>query len=121
MSTSKSLSTIYRQEYLAFQNAKYRCTNPDNNSYENYGGRGIEFRFSSFAEFFAEVGSRPSPEHSIDRFPDNDGHYEKGNVRWATIHQQLNNRRAPQKRTQPEILTPLLVDLRTAAQMLSVS
>ncbi|MEO1525788.1 MAG: hypothetical protein AAFX06_10140 [Planctomycetota bacterium] len=79
-------------EYVSWSGAKSRCQNPNDINYQNYGGRGIEFRFGSFEEFFAEVGLKPSHEHSIDRI-DSDGHYEPGNVRWATVKQQCNNTR----------------------------
>jgi hypothetical protein len=72
--------------------ARQRCTNPNHVSYKNYGGRGIEFRFESFKEFIEEIGLRPSPELTLDRI-DNDGHYEAGNVRWATRLEQNSNRR----------------------------
>ena len=78
-------------EYTAFSNAKNRCTNPNFDFWKDYGGRGIEFRLASFEEFFAHIGSRPTPEHSLDRI-DNDGHYEVGNIRWATREEQLANR-----------------------------
>jgi hypothetical protein len=66
--------------------------------YENYGERGIRvcgrwLGKTGFANFLADVGPRPSPSHSLDRFPDNDGDYEPGNVRWATLEEQHNNRR----------------------------
>jgi hypothetical protein len=79
-------------EYKAWQNARERCTNPNKDSYSYYGGRGIEFLFTAFEEFLAEVGLRPSDQHSIDRI-DVDGHYAPGNVRWATAKQQANNKR----------------------------
>ena len=69
-------------EYRAFNGAKSRCNNSANPSYKNYGGRGIQFKFSSFEEFINHVGFRPSGNHSIDRI-NNNGHYEIGNVRWA--------------------------------------
>lgn len=80
-----------KSEYTAYTSAKGRCNNPNNNRYKDYGGRGIEFRFTDFEEFYAEVGDKPSPKHSLDRI-DNDGHYEKGNVRWATPIEQGRNR-----------------------------
>lgn len=82
----------YTPEWFIFHAAKQRCTNPKHRSFRDYGGRGIEFRFRSFEEFYEEVGPRPSNEHSIDRI-NNDGHYEPGNVRWATPEQQKNNKR----------------------------
>lgn len=51
--------------------------------------RGIEFRFESFDEFFAEVGRRPTPKHSLDRIKNN-GHYEKGNVHWEQSKPVIN-------------------------------
>lgn len=81
-------------EYNSYLNAQSRCENKGNAGYLNYGGRGIEFRFRSFEEFIAEVGPRPAPKksYSLDRI-DNDGHYEPGNVRWATRKEQNANRR----------------------------
>lgn len=77
--------------------AKQRCTNPNDVGYANYGGRGIEFRFESIAQaadwIIANMGYRPSKEHSIDRI-DVNGHYEAGNLRWATSTEQANNKRA---------------------------
>ena len=81
-------------ESYAYYAARRRCQDPTHRSYPMYGGRGIQFRFNSFDEFFEEVGPKPSPKHSIDRFPNKDGDYEKGNVRWATLEEQTLNRRS---------------------------
>jgi hypothetical protein len=79
-------------EWVAFNNARSRCQRKSHPRYADWGGRGIEFRFDSFEEFYVELGPKPSPKHSVDRI-DNEGHYEKGNVRWATPIEQRNNRR----------------------------
>lgn len=88
-------------ELQSFFGAKDRCNNPNATSYKNYGGRGIKFKFDSFEQFFAELGPRPVAYtrrgkriyYSVDRI-NNDGHYEPGNVRWATMSQQMKNSRA---------------------------
>ena len=86
-------------EHTAYFAAKTRCTNPSSPSYHNYGGRGIKFLFTSFREFFDHIGPRPEGVHisgraiySLERI-DNYGHYELGNVKWATQKEQCNNRR----------------------------
>jgi hypothetical protein len=78
-------------EYQAYQSARKRCTVPSNPSYQVYRARGVQFLFDSFESFYAELGPRPSPKHSVDRI-DTRGHYESGNVRWATLNQQGRNR-----------------------------
>jgi hypothetical protein len=80
-------------EYTAYTNAKGRCQNVNHPDYLTYGGRGIEFRFESFEDFLTEVGRRPTAKHSIDRI-DYNGHYEKGNLRWATRTEQNRNKRS---------------------------
>ena len=81
-------------EFTVWQMMIQRCTNPRARGYARYGGRGIRVcaRWSgSFEAFLADVGPRPSLAYSLDRYPDNDGHYEPGNVRWATREQQQAN------------------------------
>jgi len=85
----------YTPEYHAWQNAKTRCNNPRFPGYKDYGGRGIKFLFDSFEQWFEELGLRPTPDHSVDRI-NNHGHYEPGNVRWATDQEQHANQR-PEK------------------------
>lgn len=81
----------YSREYTSYLAAKNRCNNSRAVKYANYGGRGIRFLFDSFEAFVAELGPRPM-RTSLDRI-NNDGHYEPGNVRWATDKQQSQNRR----------------------------
>lgn len=85
-----------RPEYGIWAGIIQRCTNTAIKRYADYGGRGIsicEKWRNSFAAFLSDVGDRPSPEHSIDRFPNNNGNYEPENVRWATRKQQAQNKR----------------------------
>ena len=78
----------------SYRNARLRCTKPYANYSDLYWERGVKFLFTSFEQFVACVGLRPSWRHSIDRWPDRHGNYEPGNVRWATSRQQIRNRRS---------------------------
>lgn len=85
------------QEFNIWWSMKERCNNQNNHAYNDYGGRGIRVcqRWENdFVLFLSDVGRRPSPKHTLDRFPNNDGNYEPGNVRWATKKQQSRNTRA---------------------------
>ena len=79
-------------EHRCFTAAKNRCRNPRNKDFAYYGGRGIKFKFASFEQFLSEVGPKPAPRYSIERI-NNDGNYEPGNVRWATLSEQNKNKR----------------------------
>lgn len=79
-------------EYEAYIGAKGRCSNSNDKSYINYGGRGIEFRYENFEQFITDVGRRPHSRHTLER-KNNNGHYELGNCKWATMSEQLKNRR----------------------------
>lgn len=83
-------------EYDIWKAMKQRCANQNNIGFQNYGGRGVsvcERWATSFKNFFEDMGPRPTPEHSIDRFPDMDGNYEPANCRWATPEEQTRNKR----------------------------
>jgi hypothetical protein len=76
--------------YKSWQSMKYRCEKrPD------YIANGITVCarwLESFENFLADMGERPSPDHSIDRI-DVCGNYEAANCRWATRSEQQRNRR----------------------------
>ncbi len=72
-----------------------RCNNPNNQSYSDYGGRGITVcpRWeSSYEHFLEHMGEKPSSEYTIERM-DNDKGYYPGNCIWATRATQNANKR----------------------------
>lgn len=87
-----------RPTYAAWASMIGRCYNPKYENYSNYGGRGIKvcdrwLGENGFSNFLKDMGARPSKNHSLDRYPNNDGYYELPNCRWATQLEQSRNRR----------------------------
>lgn len=100
-------------EYVAYMNAKHRCKAASGRTWEDYGARGIQFKFASFQEWLKELGARPGRGFSVDRI-NNNGHYEPGNVRWATRKQQEANKGMRRRQRAP---VPYEVRLKTAESM----
>jgi hypothetical protein len=91
----------HKTEYVTWQDMRYRCNNPNHQSYKRYGGRGIKVcdRWqgrSGFKNFLQDMGKRPSNKYSIDRI-DNDGDYTPDNCRWADSRTQSHNHIARQR------------------------
>lgn len=73
---------------------RQRCQNADDKAWVNYGARGIEFRFETVLACALWVKETLGLQRGLelDRI-DNDGHYEPGNLRYATRQQQARNTR----------------------------
>jgi hypothetical protein len=107
-------------EYKIWKGMIARCHNKNREAYARYGAKGVsvcpEWR-ADFAAFIADVGPRPSPSHSLDRYPDMHGNYEPGNCRWATAAEQTEN----QQDSISLILDGELMSLAEAARRLGIS
>lgn len=95
----KSHGMTGTKEYNCWLQMRHRCNNKNNQRYADYGGRGVRVfpdwdrPFGGFEAFFAYMGFCPPDKNSIDRWPDKNGHYVPGNVRWGDDEDQNNNKR----------------------------
>ncbi len=83
--TKLTESEARRKARKAYDNSKYKCGKPG--PYQN-----TKFLFPSFNSMISAVGLPSRKNVSLDRI-DVNGHYERGNVRWATAAVQAANKR----------------------------
>jgi hypothetical protein len=85
--------------YRLWLRIKRRCYDPNAHNYRWYGALGVKMAdewLNDAGAFIAyverELGPRPSPQHSIDRYPP-DADYAPGKIRWNDPAGQARNRR----------------------------
>jgi hypothetical protein len=83
-------------EYVAWCAMRQRCYYPSHIHYKYYGGatpsvQVCEHWRESYENFLADMGRKPSPQHSLGRFGDI-GNYEPGNCVWQTQKEQSAER-----------------------------
>ena len=82
----------------AWHSMKQRCYNKKSKVYKYYGGRGITVcdewlhDLKAFYDYVTQLPDYGKAGYTLDR-ENNDGNYEPGNVRWATMHIQSINKR----------------------------
>lgn len=86
--------------YSRWLSMTQRCNTSTSDNFKNYGGRGITIEpyltdFVQYAEYVLSLPNCPTSfptSMQIDRI-DNNGNYERGNLRWATRSQNTANAR----------------------------
>lgn len=88
----------YHPFYATWDSMMQRCFNPKCTNYKNYGARGItvseEFKdcriYISYIESLSNYSE--SSNYQVDRI-NNDGNYERGNLRFSSFLEQNHNKR----------------------------
>lgn len=82
-----------KAEHYIWRTMLARCQRSNAKDYPRYGGRGIKVcpEWSKYEQFLADMGDRPSAEHSLDR-KDTNGDYSPSNCKWSTRSEQQKNK-----------------------------
>jgi len=98
------LGGLEKPEHYVWRTMIARCTNEKSKHYARYGGRGITVckRWLKYENFIADVGERPSKQHSLERINNNAG-YKPSNCRWATASEQQRNKSSTYIYTGPKV------------------
>lgn len=90
----------FDREYITWQSMKQRVKAPNKSNSHLYLHKGIkicnrwlngEDDKTGYECFLLDMGKKPTPKHSIDRYPNKNGNYEPTNCRWATSKEQARN------------------------------
>lgn len=82
-------------EYISWASAKNRCTNVNSDQWEYYGGAGVSMCsawLNSYEAFLADVGRKPTPQHTLGRILDR-GNYDSSNAFWQSRAEQSLNKK----------------------------
>jgi hypothetical protein len=97
-SNKKNRSTLRGYLQQVYRDIVHRCTSKKFHAYHRYGGRGIKNLFLSSEDFMdyvltdLEIGDAVRIMGlRVDRI-NNDGHYERGNIRFVTHKENCNNK-----------------------------
>jgi hypothetical protein len=84
--------------YDCWRSMKSRCSNPKDEGYFRYGGRGISYdpKWETFEGFYEDMKDGYNDELTLDRIEVNEG-YSKSNCKWSTPTEQAHNRRNNKK------------------------